>query len=406
MANLDFLKGIKAVGLDTYAAAPAVGRILGAMGADVIKIEPPNGDPMRWFGRNVGAPVSDEENPCFQLENANKRGIAINMKDPGGMEVFYDMLKGANIFFTNTRIDALRRMKISYDDLKDKFPHLIYAHLSGYGVQGEESMLPGFDMTAFWARGGALADFPYEGSGPMAIPYGVGDHSASLGLTAGILAALYRQRETGKGEHILISLFATSIWVNSLTLVPVQYDDKWPKNRFLPTTPISNTYVCSDGEMVTLAVLDYARDWPKFCKVIEREDLTNTVEYSTAPEAKKPQNNETLTKMLMEIFKKHDRPYWLKRLAENDIPHSKTQHLREVMQDPLAYANGHLTKFTYDSGNTTAIPNMPMQFGGHIAEPCGKAPGIGEHSKEILAELGYDAAKIQGLLDSKAVVQK
>jgi crotonobetainyl-CoA:carnitine CoA-transferase CaiB-like acyl-CoA transferase len=132
MANL--LKGIKVVGLDTYAAAPAIGRILACMGADVIKIEPPSGDPFRWFGKNVGAPTSDEENPCFQLDNANKRGIAINMKTPEGMEVFYDLLKGANIFFTNTRIDALRRMKIAYEDLKDKFPHLIYGHVSGYGV--------------------------------------------------------------------------------------------------------------------------------------------------------------------------------------------------------------------------------------------------------------------------------
>jgi crotonobetainyl-CoA:carnitine CoA-transferase CaiB-like acyl-CoA transferase len=321
------------------------------------------------------------------------------------MEVFYDMLKGANIFFTNTRIDALRRMKIAYEDLKDKFPHLIYGHISGYGVQGAASALPGFDMTAFWARGGALADFPFEGSGPMAIPYGVGDHTLSLGLTAGILAALYNQRETGKGELVLSSLFGTSIWVNSLTTVPVQYDDKWPKNRFLPTTPISNTYVCSDGEMVTLAVLDYARDWPKFCKVIDREDLTTAKEYCEAIEVKKPQNNETLTKMLVDLFKQHDRPYWLKRLAEHDIPHSKTQHLREAIDDPLAWDDGHLSKFTYDNGHASAIPNMPMQFGGHIAEPCLRAPDIGQHTKEILAELGYDEAKIKSLLDSKAVVQ-
>jgi crotonobetainyl-CoA:carnitine CoA-transferase CaiB-like acyl-CoA transferase len=376
------------------------------MGADVIKIEPPTGDPFRGFGKNVGAPVTDEENPCYQLENANKRGIAINMKDPAGMEVFFDMLKGANIFFTNTRIDSLRKLKIDYDSLKDKFPHLIYGHFSGYGIQGPDSLLPGFDMTAFWARGGALADFPFEGSGPMAIPYGVGDHTATLGLTAGLLAALLQQRETGKGELVLSSLFGTSVWVNSLTTVPLQYNDKWPKNRLLPTTPISNTYVCSCGEMVTLAVLDYARDWPRFCKVIDREDLANDVRYNQAVEVKKPENNETLTKMLMDLFKQHDRAYWLGRLTEQDIPHSKTQHLLEAVNDPLAIQNQHVTKFTFDNGSSANIPNMPIQFGGHTSAPVLKAPGIGEHSKEILAEIGYDGAKIQGLIDSKAVVQK
>jgi len=328
------------------------------------------------------------------------------MKSPEGMEVFYDLLKTANIFFSNNRMDSLQRMKISYEDLKDKFPHLIYGHISGYGLKGEDSKLPGFDMTAFWARGGAIADFPTEGNGPMGIPLGVGDHAASLGMSAGLLAALNHQRDTGKGQYVLVSLFGTSIWLNSLMLVPVQYGDVWPKSRFAPTTPISNTYVCADGEMVTLAVLDYARDWPKFCKVIDREDLTTAKEYCEALEVKKPQNNEKLTKMLVDLFKQHDREYWLKRLMEHDIPHSKTQHLREVMDDQLAWKNGHLSKFTYDNGNTTAIPNMPMQFGGHIAEPCLRAPDIGQHSKEILAELGYDDAKIQSLLNSKAVVQR
>jgi len=399
------LKGIKVVELSTYAAAPAVGRILATMGANVIKIEPPSGDPYRWFGKNVNTPTSDEENPCFQLDNANKRGIAINMKSPEGMEVFYDLLKTANIFFSNNRMDSLQRMKISYEDLKDKFPHLIYGHISGYGLKGEDSKLPGFDMTAFWARGGAIADFPTEGNGPMGIPLGVGDHAASLGMSAGLLAALNHQRDTGKGQYVLVSLFGTSIWLNSLMLVPVQYGDVWPKSRFAPTTPISNTYVCADGEMVTLAVLDYARDWPKFCKVIERDDLVNVKEYCDAIEVKKPQNNEALVRILMDIFKTHDRAYWLKRLRENDVPFGKTQHMREVIDDQLAWENGYLSRFTYASGHESVVPNMPIQFGENVAAPCEKAPNIGEHSKEVLTELGYDDGKIKSLLDLKAVVQ-
>ena len=297
-------------------------------------------------------------------------------------------------------------MKISYEDLKDKFPHLIYGHISGYGLEGEDSVLPGFDMTAFWARGGGLADFPTAGNGPMAIPFGVGDHAASLGMAAGLLGALNHQRDTGKGEYVLVSLFGTAVWLNSLMLVPVQYGDTWPKSRYAPATPISNTYVCADGEMVTLAVLDYARDWPKFCKVIEREDLTDVKEYRDAIEVRKPENNEALVKILLDVFKTRDRAYWLQRLKEHDIPFSKAQHMREVIDDQLAWENGYLTKFTFDNGHESAVPNIPIQFGGNVASPCRRAPDIGQHTREILAEMGYDAEKIQRFLDAKAVVQK
>ncbi len=219
--------------------------------------------------------MGEDENPCFQLENANKRGITLDLKSAEGKEVLFDLLKDANIFFTNTRIEALKKLGLTYDDLKGRFPRLIYGHISGYGFKGEDAKLPGYDITAFWARGGGLADLAFEGNGPLSAPYALGDHASTMSLCAGLLGALHKQTLTGEGEYVLVSLYGVACFLNSLMITPAQepYGDPWPKDKYQPLTPISNTYRCKDGEMVTLTILDYRRDWPKFCKVIGREDL-------------------------------------------------------------------------------------------------------------------------------------
>lgn len=399
------LEGVKVVELSTYAAAPAAGRVLADFGADVIKVESLGGDPFRSFGLSVSAPVGEDENPCFQLENANKRGITLDLKSAEGKEVLFDLLKDANIFFTNTRIEALKKLGLTYDDLKGRFPRLIYGHISGYGFKGEDAKLPGYDITAFWARGGGLADLAFEGNGPLSAPYALGDHASTMSLCAGLLGALHKQTLTGEGEYVLVSLYGVACFLNSLMITPAQepYGDPWPKDKYQPLTPISNTYRCKDGEMVTLTILDYRRDWPKFCKVIGREDLVGEERFNNQVDAKKPENSKALVTLLMEIFLKKDRADWVRLLKENDLPYSITQHLREIPKDPLAWENGYLTRFTYPNGNVSVIPNTPVQFKENVAAPCLPAPLLGEHTREILSELGYDETRIQKLIDDKVV---
>jgi len=400
------LEGVRVIELSTYAAAPMVGRVLADFGADVIKVEAPSGDPFRNFGLSVNAPVSEEENPCFQLENANKRGIVLNLKSQEGKEILYDLLKDANIFFTNTRIEALRKLGLTYEDLSSRFPHLIYGHISGYGFKGEDSKLPGYDITAFWARGGGLADLATEGNGPLSAPYAVGDHCTTLALCSGLLGALYKQTRTGQGDFVLVSLYGVACFVNSLMITPTQYGDVWPKSKYLPLTPISNTYVCKDGEMITLTILDYQRDWGKFCKVIDREDLIPEERFNNPTSAKQPENSRELVILLGEIFATKNREEWVALLKEYDLPFSITQHLKEIPHDLLAWENGYLSSFTYDSGNTSAIPNTPVQFKENTASPCLRAPLLGEHTRQVLAELGYSPERIQNCIDAKAVCSR
>jgi crotonobetainyl-CoA:carnitine CoA-transferase CaiB-like acyl-CoA transferase len=399
------LEGVRVVELSTYAAAPGAGRTLADLGADVVKIEALTGDPNRKFGRLVNAPYSDDENPCFLLSNSNKRGIALDLKSAQGKEILYDLLKDADIFFTNVRIESLRRLNLAYEELHSRFPHLVYGHLSGYGLKGKDSHLPGYDITAFWARGGGLADFAFKGEGPIAVPYAVGDHSASMALVAGLLAALHKKSKTGMGEQVLISLLGIAVWINALMLTPAQkaYGDPWPKDKYLPMTPISNTYKCKDGEFVTLCVLDYVRDWGKFCQVIDREDLVDVERFNNPISAKQSENSKELVILLSNIFLQQDREYWLSRLEQYDVPHGKTQHMHELIEDEQAWANGHISRVTYASGNTTYMPNTPVQIGENAGVPCGPAPLLGEHTKEVLGEIGYSEEKIQSLLEAKVI---
>ena len=403
------LEGIKVVELSTYAAAPAAGRFLADMGADVIKIEGLSGEPFRTsFGLSVNTPVDEDENPCFQLENANKRSITINLKDPDGKQMLFDLLKDADIFFTNTRINSLKKLGIDYDSIKEQFPSLVYGHVSGYGFKGPDAALPGFDITAFWARGGGIADLAFKGHGPLSTPAAVGDHASTLALVSGLLAALYRAKTTGEGDYVLVSLFGVSVFINGLMITPCQegYGDSYPKDEFYPLTPISHTYNCSDDNMITLTILDYVRDWEKFCTVIERPDLINDERFNT-PNAVK--GNYEYSKELVQIIKaemlKHPQAHWVELLTKYDLPFSKAQHFKDIPKDPQALENEYIVPFTFPNGSQKFIPCTPVQFKENVAAPCNRAPYLGEHTTEILKGLGYSDEKIADLIARKVTSQ-
>lgn len=399
----NYLEGIRVVDLTTYAAAPGAGRMMADWGSDVIKVEDFRGDPMRVFGDQMGVPVSDEENPIWELENGNKRGVTVDLKSGDGKQIMRKLLASADIFITNVRMSSLKKLGLDYETLAAEFPKLVWGHISGYGVYGAEAYRPGFDVVSYWARGGSLADTPPIGHPPMVPPYGVGDHTASLVLLGGVLGALTRAQRTGEGERVEVSLYGTAIWVNSLMVISSQYGDQWPKDRYLPSSPFSNSYQCKDGEWITLTILAYERYWNAFCEALEIAEIKDDVRFNTLLEAKKPDHCRELCKIIEDAFIKQDSTVWIERLNAADIAFERASHYSEISKDEQAIANHYVEAFTTGNGKQFMLPMAPVQFSVNEAPYSAPAPKLGEHNAEVLQSLGYTEEEIAAFRNKKAI---
>lgn len=403
MEFTQILTGVRIVELATYAAAPAATRLLADWGADVIKIEGPGPDPMRAFSANTCGTPTPQENPIYQFENANKRDIALNLKNPEAKEVLFKLLETADVFVSNTRIQSLEKLGLGYEALHARFPRLVWAHVGGLGNQGPDSHLPGFDITAFWSRSGALLDVAQPDSPPNTSPYGASDHTLSLGLAAGILAALLKQRATGEGERVAISLLSTAVWAYAMPIVSTQYIDVWPKSRLNPGQPLNASYRCADGEWFMSTVIEYERHFPIVMKIMGLDELITDERYNTFQGISQGNRKTELVRILDEKFAAQDLAYWEDAFQSNDVPCARVRHFKDVQHDPQVWANGYATRYTFDNGNQAVIPGSPVQFTAEAASPCGRAPLFGENNGEILNELGYNDEQIKGLAESGAI---
>ncbi len=397
------LTGVKVVDLTTFAAAPSVGRMLADWGADVIKVESLGGDPVRGFGQGMNMPISDDENPIWQAENANKRGVAINLKNPAGIEFFHRLLKDADVFITNTRMASLIKLGLDYDTLSQKYPKLVWGHVSGFGIEGPEAAKPGFDVTSFWARSGAMYDMVLPDQPPITAPAGVGDNSTGMALTAGVCAALVRQKMTGKGERVTVSLLGTACWAYGFMVMSSQYGDVYPKPRLAPMHPLLTSFCCSDGEWLVMTVTEYERYFKRVCQVLGLDELIDNEKYNTLKALSNPENKAQLMRLMEAAFRTQPRDYWVETLNRADVSCERVNHFKDMSSDPQAWANGNLVKYRFDNGHEAALPCTPVQFAQCIAPPCRRAPSVGQHTREIMREVGYTEEEIAQSIASGAV---
>ena len=401
------LSGIKVLELSTFVAAPCCARLMADLGADVIKVERPSGDQWRETGISyMPGRFSDQENPIFDIYNSGKRHIALNLKSPEGMETFHKLMSEADVFITNTRPAALHRLGIAYEDVKEKYPKLIYAIVLGYGEKGPASNLPAFDTTAFWSRSGFLRDqaaiLPNGEYHPINAPSSMGDTVTGYLLLAQINAALYGRTLTGKGDYVRSGLFHNAIFTTGTMQIYSQppWGAKFPMNR-LDTGVPGGAYECADGEWVFIAAGYMAAIIPTMCKAIGREDLIDDPEFTDG--ASRWRNRAKYYEIFREAFLKKTSDEWFKLGVELDMPLVRMGHYSEIATDEQAWANDYLENVTFENGRVDVMPRSPIEMDSVGMLYTKTAPGIGAHTAEILRELGYTEEQIESMTTSGAV---
>ena len=379
------MEGITVVELGVWVAGPAAGGILADWGADVIKIEPPTGDPARMFGRMLG--IEDGQSPPFEMDNRGKRSIVLDLTTDAGRASAIELLSGADIFLSNVRPAALRRIGLDFDTVAAANPRLVYGLITGYGDSGPDADRAAYDVAAFWARAGLAHLLTRPGDTPPFQRGGMGDHSAGMTLAAAVCAALLARTRTGKGQLVSTSLYRQGAYTVSFDL-----------NTFLMTghsiaigqretmgNPCMNNYVAGDGRRFWIVGLQGDRHWPALCRAVQRPEWLTDPRFATG--RSRAANAIELIGALDEIFAARPLDEWAKVFAdEPDFFWSPINSIEDVVADEQFHAAGGVVYVPRD-GSSVPMVATPADFHGTPWEPRSAAPGLGEHTDDILAEL-------------------
>lgn len=400
------LDGIKVVQLANFVAAAATGRYLADHGADVIIVETAKGDPLRYTEEQEGRPQDMLENTTWEYLNGNKRGISLNTKTPEGMEALMTLLEDADVLITNWRLGALQRNGLDYETLKKRFPKLIYSMILGYGKEGPDKDLPGYDFTAFLGRGGYTHNLRRRGGVPIPMIAGLGDNNVGLMLAMGIVTALLKRATTGEGDFVSVSLYETAIFNQSILLLGAQYDGPnrhYPISVYEEKNPLNGTYASSDDRMIQCAMPDFDPRFEHFCDVIGRRDLFESGKFWPQADMLAKGNLRELTETLFEVFKTKSMEEWKQILTEGDIPFSVAYTWEEIINDPQANAVGAFYDAVCPNGVVRKVTHTPVRIESEGGIDGRTAPLIGQHGVEIMKEHGYTDEKINAMLESGAM---
>ncbi|CUU57020.1 Crotonobetainyl-CoA:carnitine CoA-transferase CaiB [Parafrankia irregularis] len=401
--------GIRVIELAQWVFVPVAGALLADWGADVVRVERPEGDPYRGLAtQGIGTDGAGGVNLSIALANRGKRSLALDLRTEPGRRVLDQLLATADVFLTNFRPGALRRLGLDAETLTARYPKLVYARGHGFGARGPGADRPGYDSSAFWAQGGLAHVLTPPGQDvPISQRGAMGDRNGATALAFGIAAALLRRERTGRGSVVDVSLLATAMWTLSSDVLSALAGQtpRAASGAAAYRNPLVGPYRTKDGRHIQLVFLEPDRYWADFCRLVGRDDLVTDPRFADL--AARAANREACVATIAAIFADRTFAEWKDLLAGIDAPWAPVQAVEELLTDPQVLANDYLGEVRLgeagaDAGASYRLPSGPVQIDERPPE-LRRAPEHGEHTESVLLELGYTWEQIGELAEAGVI---
>jgi formyl-CoA transferase len=387
------LNGFTVIDLTAHRAGPTAVRQLADWGADVIKIEAP--------GEHTDATGSRRDGPDFQNLHRNKRSITLNLKSKEGLDVFMKLAAKADVVVENFKSTVKHRLGVDYEAVKKVNPRIVYGSISGFGQDGPYEGRPGVDQIA-QGMGGLMSITGLPGQGPVRVGIAINDTSAGLLLANGITLALLARERTGEGQWVHTSLLEAQIFM--LDFQASRYTMKAEvakqEGNFHPTSPGTGMFQTADGYINIAASGDNL--WRKFCEVAGDKEFATNPDFATVPLRAK--NRAALIEHLNDLVRSKPSKYWVDELNKAGVPCGPINTIDQVFADPQVQHLGIRRPVDHPTLGSFDIVGQPIHMSA-FPQPARlrPTPDQGQHTDEVLRELGYDTAAIAGLRQKGAV---